>query len=282
MQDLIGNSKTYLNPGHIAKDSSKWEQHKELNVTIRGRMRNALQRFQSDNSDITMTPANGWQATTTAGRYALSGAKQVKTVYENAPLVVGASAVAAPPVVAGGAVIASGVGNAVAVRSVLRTHNHIVSLEQMKKDALHKYPSTATEAGNGFPCKPLVGVKVVNITEHDEIRNDVLSYLIEQKRKKRFNKALASIPSVGMITTAKSVATAAITAESMLRNGFGSRPNLRLLAAKKLTDHFFTHNCPLAQDILSELFSGEDKMEWLKWQEYKVVVGLIMMKFKDK
>lgn len=282
MNELIGNSLKYLNPGHIAKDTTKMDKHKELSVQTRGRMRNALSRFQGENADITMKPANGWIALSKLAKTADAGAGLVKPGFENAPLVVGAAAATAPPVLAGAAITRGGVKNALAARSAYRTHKHLVSLEKMRSDALHKYPSTTNESGKGLPCRPLVGVKYVDINEHDEVRNDVLCYLIEQKRKKRFNKSLAAIPTIGMLTTAKSIASAAISAERMLRGGMGSKPNLRLAAAKKLTDHFFTHNCPLAQDILSEIFSGEAKMEWLKWQEYEVVIGLIMMKFKSK
>ena len=60
----------------------------------------------------------------------------------------------------------------------------------------------------------------------------------------------------------------------------GSLGKERESHAHVLAKHFITHDCMLCQSIVSELLSDEEE-EWLRYQEFPIVKGVLMEKFKS-
>jgi hypothetical protein len=111
-----------------------------------------------------------------------------------------------------------------------------------------------------------------NRREHTHIADDVLPYLILQKQEKHARKAIGAVPIAGAALT--SGYSLGRYAYKKLRGTLGETRNAM---AFDLAKHFLTHNCALAQAIVSELYSFEE-MTWLAEQAPDDVVKLLARK----
>lgn len=129
-------------------------------------------------------------------------------------------------------------------------------------------------AGRDAPmCNGLMGTRCDH-EEHMEILDTVLPYVIKQKGKKAFRRGIGSIPIVSLGETVRSVK------RKIGKKLSGSLGKERESHAHVLAKHFITHDCMLCQSIVSELLSDEEE-EWLRYQEFPIVKGVLMEKFKS-
>ncbi|MEO1493581.1 MAG: hypothetical protein AAFV19_15615 [Pseudomonadota bacterium] len=110
-------------------------------------------------------------------------------------------------------------------------------------------------------------------SKHMVIFDEVLPYLIKQKKKKKSRKGMKMIPLMPLET-----------ARSGLRGAWkmwkGTKGVRRQHMSYILAEHFLTHDCLLTQAIIADLYSPEE-MEWMKWQDFDTVHALLYRKFKS-
>ncbi|HLY56464.1 MAG TPA: hypothetical protein VKS60_12960 [Stellaceae bacterium] len=122
----------------------------------------------------------------------------------------------------------------------------------------------------GFECSGLMFM--ANRREHQHIVDDVLPYLILQKQEKSARKAVGAVPIAGSALT-----SAYSLGRYVYKRAKGTLGATRNQMAFDLTKHFLTHNCALAQAIVSELYSFEE-MTWLAEQAPDEVIKLLARK----
>lgn len=111
-----------------------------------------------------------------------------------------------------------------------------------------------------------------DLMAHGRISSNVLPYAIEQKDTKFKRKAVGSVPVLGTIPMAF----------LQLKHAFkADKGVMRTQMAYELAVHLVTHNCPLAQTIVAELFSSYDKMLWMLDQDTDTITPLIAEKLKS-
>lgn len=279
MLTLANRSTDFLNKASITGGSRM-----SLPNTVTSRMRATFNVPIEYPEDFKKKPANLWKksagragAMNSAAGETISMAQNVVDMDQNAVLIAAATGgtVATGPVglAVAGAVHAT-VGSGLSARSSFRSHRHIRGLQEIKRN-LAMYPPANGSAGWGgaMPCKPLPEGPECN-EEHNEIMTDLLDYLINQKTKKRARKGVSAVPVVG----------AAEGLRGMVRGSYkrimGTKSKARNAMTAQLTTHFMQCDCRLAQDIVSDLLSSKEKMEWLKWQDYDTIFGILKEKFK--
>ncbi len=178
-------------------------------------------------------------------------------------------------VVTGAMVSATGVG-LVATAGALTVGSIIVNARSMAKTIGHcenlKAIKARYDAKSYNMCECLAddgGTK----HDHDWIGNKVLPYIISQKTEKAVKKAAGSV-GLGMLTTLYSAGRAAYKSLS------STKGVKRTFYAHVLARHLITHECALAEDIVSELLSPQE-MATLKAQNSDVVGAAIKDKMKS-
>lgn len=164
--------------------------------------------------------------------------------------------------VVGGCALMVG-SSAVNAKASWSSRKHKKALEAILQDA---------GRGEGY-CAGLCGHPRDN-EEHTEILDSVLPYVIRQKRKKMYRRGIGSIPLVSLGETVRSIVR---KAGKKINGTLGQE---REAHAHTLAKHLITHDCQLAQAIVSELFS-DDEEEWIRYQDFPIVAGLLMEKFKS-
>lgn len=142
--------------------------------------------------------------------------------------------------VAGGAMTA--VGLVTSGYSAYKTNKHIEALLGIRR-----------KGAEGRTCTCLPGAETSGelVNDHKMIWLNVLPYIIEKKRNKLLKKEAGAI-GLSMITAAARVGKAVYKAAKKTR-GVN-----RSFKAHVLARHAITHDCWLAEDIITELFSRED------------------------
>lgn len=118
--------------------------------------------------------------------------------------------------------------------SAYKTHNHIKNLQDIQR-----------RNTRGF-CDGCKG-------EHSLIKNTILPYIIEKKKRKLRRKGEETVPLLGSLCT-----TAETGMRSIYKRIAGTRGKERHYYAQVLTVHLITCTCDLAEDIVSELWSHEE------------------------
>jgi hypothetical protein len=208
-----------------------------------------------------------------------SGAKKVasKTLDAAGPgMQVGTTAAGTGTIaLATGAAAASATGIGLVVVGTLATAGAAVKSviaaksSRAHRDALEK----VQERWKEMPCAiPPEGEGETDLNAHYKIAYNVLPYAIEQKNKKYHRKAVGAVPVLGTVPMAIRQAYRAATKENRGRD--------RSEMAYDLAVHLITHNCALAQAIVSELYSYE-KMLWMLDQDTDMLTPLLMEKLKS-
>ncbi len=99
--------------------------------------------------------------------------------------------------------------------------------------------------------------------DHDWIGKQILPYIISQKNEKAVKKGIGSA-GLGVMTTFYSIG------RSAYKSLASTKGVKRSFYAHVLVRHLITHECPLAEDIVSELLSPQE-MAILKAQNSDVV-----------
>jgi hypothetical protein len=179
-------------------------------------------------------------------------------------------------VVAGAAVSATGIGLVAAgaaltvgsmvnnARSLSKTLEHRTNLKviKMRYDA-NEYSNCRCRTNHAGMGK-----------DHEWIGTQVLPYIISQKYEKQVKKGIGVVPLAGMGVTAYSIG------RWVYKTASGTKGRTRSFAAHVLARHLITHDCSLAQDIVSELLS-EVEMIKLKSQDSDAVGAAIKDKMKS-
>jgi hypothetical protein len=194
-----------------------------------------------------------------------------------AELTTGTSALTvAGAVVAGAAVSATGIGLVAAsgaltvgsvisnARSLAKTFDHRTNLKLIKRryDA-NEYSNCRCRAHDAKAAK-----------DHEWIGTQVLPYIISQKYEKQVKKGIGVVPLAGLGVTAYSLGRWAYKSVT------GTKGRVRSFAAHVLARHLITHDCKLAEDIVSELLSSVEMVK-LKTQNSDVVGAAIKDKMKS-
>ena len=164
--------------------------------------------------------------------------------------------------VIGGCAVMIG-SSAIQAKSAVSSYKHRKNLEGI----------LASSAGGGTYCAGLCGNRP-DPEEHQMILDSVLPYIISQKRKKTIRRGIGSIPLVSLGETIRSIGR---KAQKTWRGTLGKE---REDHAMTLAKHLITHDCHLAQAIVAELFSDEEE-EWLRYQDFQVVAGILAEKMKS-
>jgi hypothetical protein len=156
-------------------------------------------------------------------------------------------------VLAGAAVSATGVG-LVATAAALTAGSIVVNVRSMAKTIGHcenlKAIRARYESGQYNACECLVDAKGMT-HDHDWIGGKVLAYIISQKTEKAVKKVAGSV-GLGLLTTLYSAGRAAYKSLA------SSKGVKRTFYAHVLARHLITHDCSLAEDIVSELLSPQE------------------------
>jgi hypothetical protein len=147
-------------------------------------------------------------------------------------------------------------GSGLAMRSAYRTNRHIDNLKM-----IHQQRKTYTCESKGS-------------IEHDYIGGVILPYIIRKKRSKLHRKVAQVAPGVSALEKIRAVG------KNLYKRSRGTLGKNRTFAAEWLARHLITHDCGLAEAIVSELYSPEE-MEWLKTQDNDVVAPLLAEKMKS-
>ena len=194
-----------------------------------------------------------------------------------AQLATGTSALAvAGAVVAGAAVSATGIG-LVAASAALTIGSVVSNARALSKTIDHrtnlKIIKQRYDANRYNNCQCLShDAKMAK--DHEWIGTQVLPYIISQKYEKEVKKGIGVVPVAGMGVTAYSIG------RWVYKSATGTKGRARSFAAHVLARHLITHNCKLAEDIVSELLS-EVEMIKLKSQDSDVVGAAIKDKMKS-
>jgi hypothetical protein len=176
--------------------------------------------------------------------------------------IAGAAAGTAGAIGTGGALLLVGggvltvAGSGLAMRSAYRTNNHINNLK-----LIHQQRKTYD-----CDCKGSI--------EHDYIGGMILPYIIARKRSKLHRKVAQVVPGVSALEKIRAAG------KNLYKRSRGTLGKNRGFAAEWLARHLITHDCGLAEAIVSELFSREE-MEWLKTEDNNVVAPLLAEKMKS-
>ena len=170
---------------------------------------------------------------------------------------------------------ATGVGLVVGGAAVM-VGSSIIQAKSAWSSRKHKKALEAIldNAGRDAPaCNGLMGTRC-DREEHTAVLDSVLPYVIAQKRKKAIRRGIGAIPIISLGETVRSIK------RKVGKKLSGSLGKEREDQAHALAKHFITHDCYLAQAIVSELLSPEEE-EWLRYQDFAVVKGVLMEKFKS-
>lgn len=240
---LVAKAEAY-NPAQIG-NKDPWDDIKEINQSLRARIRYALRSY-GDETDLPDNKRTGkplhW-AVKDVGKAALKQVPGMKVALE--------------------------------ITDLTTAHLDVRDLEQIKKDAMHKYPANASATSGACPCKPY-GKLAHSVREHEYVLNDVLQYLLEKRRKRRLEAAKKLAANLLPEQVAKARSYALMAYKTFLK---GEDKN-RLGACTRLADHFLSCDCPLAKDLVAAIFHSRESMEWLRLQGRDVVVGFLLQRIK--
>ncbi len=152
--------------------------------------------------------------------------------------------------------VATVAGSALAARSTYRTNNHINNLKHIQ---MHWQAYRCDAKGD---------------TAHAYIGDQILPYIIRKKRSKLSRKARSILPGVGAVETVRGAL------KNLYKRKTGRLHKNRTFAAEWLAVHLISHNCELAEAIVSELYSPKE-MEYLKTLDSDEVAPLLMDKMKS-
>lgn len=212
-----------------------------------------------------------------SGKRMASGAAAATSAGLNgAQLGTGTSALAVGGAVAtGAAVSATGVGLVVSAaaltvgsmvvnaRSMLRTICHFENLREIEAHY---------QANEYNRCVALAATDDMT-ADHYTIGSKILPYIIQQKTEKAAKKGVGAV-GLGMLTTLYTMGRAAYKSLS------GTKGKKRNFYAHVLARHLITHQCPLAEAIVTELLSWEE-MAILRGKDSDVVGAAIADKMKS-
>lgn len=89
---------------------------------------------------------------------------------------------------------------------------------------------------------------------HTVLLNDVLPYVIKQKKTKRNRRVVKAVPGVGLAESLRAIGR---------RLTKKDRGKFRMMAAECLAAHLIVGRCKLAEDITTELYDYES-MVWIR------------------
>lgn len=178
-------------------------------------------------------------------------------------------------VAAGAAVSATGVG-LVATAAVLTVGSIVVNARSMIKTISHfenlREIQTHYEANEYNRCTALAATDEMSC-DHYTIGSRILPYIIDQKTEKAVKKGVGAA-GLGVLTTLYSIGRAAY------KSAAGTKGKQRNFYAHVLARHLITHQCPLADAIVTELLSWEEMMI-LKGKDSDVAGAAIADKMKS-
>lgn len=111
------------------------------------------------------------------------------------------------------------------------------------------------------------------IADHHTIGTQILPYIIQQKTEKAVKKGVGSV-GLGALTTLYTMG------RSAYKSLAGTKGKMRNVHAHVLARHLITHQCPLADAIVTELLSWQEMMI-LKGKDSDVVGAAIADKMKS-
>ena len=149
-------------------------------------------------------------------------------------------------------------GMGLAGRSWYKTSKHIHGLEDIERKA------------EEFECESVLA-EDRNALMHREIVTTVLPYILSQKKRKRWRKR-AAVTGIGALGVAAH--SGARKVKKHLNRTLGHD---RADMARKLTEHFITHNCQLCDAVIAELLS-EREMETLKYADFTHIYDHVLDK----
>jgi hypothetical protein len=190
------------------------------------------------------------KAAMTAGSIASTGA-QLGTHVSVIALATGAAAVSASGiglVIVGGALTAG--SSIFSARSAYKTYQHRNVLSNLQSRATAMPCEKIPDHGKAMPGVHSLHPR--NYREHNVVGNEVLPYVIEQKSSKLHRKVVSSVPGLGIVEGVRAAGNKAV---KLVR---GTQGVERLNAARWLAVHLITHNCALAQAMVSELYSFDE------------------------
>ena len=188
----------------------------------------------------------------------------------------GTSALAVSGAVAtGAAVSATGVG-LVVTAAALTVGSMVVNARSMIKTIAHfeslREIQAHYEANEYNRCVALSAAGDM-AADHYTIGAKILPYIIQQKTDKAFKKGVGAV-GLGMLTTLYTMGRAAYKSLAATK---GKKRNFY---AHVLARHLITHQCPLAEAIVTELLSWEE-MAILRGKNSDVVGAAIADKMKS-
>jgi len=179
-------------------------------------------------------------------------------------------------VVAGAAVSATGVG-LVAAGAALTVGSMVNNARSLSKTIEHrtnlKLVKMRYDAGEYNNCRCRAHHAGMG-KDHDWLGAQVLPYIISQKYEKQVKKGIGVVPLAGMGVTAYSIG------RWVYKKAGGTKGRMRSFAAHVLARHLITHDCKLAEDIVSELLSTVEMVK-LKTQDSDAVGAAIKDKMKS-
>jgi hypothetical protein len=155
---------------------------------------------------------------------------------------------------------------AFSARSCYRTHGHIRELEAIAVGMRH------------VDCKKLDPASAADRADQSDQAEhlavlDALHYVIRKKTAKRAKKA------VGMLALSAPVTVYGL-GKALWKRCRNTKGKNRMAHATNIAQHLVTHDCALAQAIVTELYSF-DEMNWLRLQPSDVVAGFLAHKMKS-
>ena len=159
------------------------------------------------------------------------------------------------------AAVAVPVASAMSLRSAWKSHRHARALKALR------------ERQDGAACTLVDGD---SRDDHGHaLMSEVLDYCIDQKSEKTLRRGVGAVPGIGVLETGYAAA------RKVGKWWTGSLGQRRAAMAETLAEHLLTHNCFLAQAIVSELYSVEE-MLWMLGQDFDVVAPLLAGKMKSR
>lgn len=197
----------------------------------------------------------------------LSTSMNVASMASDAASVVEASAIVGG-ITAPITVATTTVKSALAVRSYWKTRRHIRGLQRVVFD---EYCGCKKRIASASFDNMFGDAR----ESHANLVEEVLPYIIEQKKKKRGRQKANIVPLVGTIGV-----TAIKTAHGAAKRWDGKKGVLRRVMTRDLVDHFYGYDCPVADAIVAEL-CGEAQMKELKDSSYAVVWNVLAEKMRS-
>ena len=169
---------------------------------------------------------------------------------------------------------ATGIG-LIAAAGALALGTTVLAARSAHKSRIHRNNlAQIFERRDSYACGPIEPGGPVNPYHHYVLANEVLPYIISKKGAKFHRKVVAAVPVLGGVESVRA------GVKSLYKRARGTRGANRRNAARWLGWHLISHNCGLAQAIVSDLYSFEE-MLWLKDLSLSELVPLLEDKMKS-